>query len=171
MIANVLLVIGTTIFVLTALDILLSDTQKKSFSDWCTRAWNRLDDFKNATWVHPAVARLRWWSVIILFTIGVPALIVLEVFQTRSELDIFKHWFEGNSEDAVRKVILDFWEIVQLTVGLCVAVWSPFIALYAALGTLSAVELITRRVAEHPKRPMMAAGLLASATAAVIKLF
>jgi hypothetical protein len=82
------------------------------------------------------------------------------------------HWLFGGDSTAQFTDIFGSafyfakWAGLVLVVGL-----SPVVVLYLALGALAIIELVMRRLAEHPKGPIIAVSLIVSSIAAVIKSF
>jgi len=169
MIANLLFVSAASLLVLTILDVFLSDAQKKAISDWTTNAWYFLDGERTRFMKRPLVGFIVLLTIIAICCTAV----VLFVIRIVSEFQIFYTmfgWLFGWSTSGQVKEML--WYGVYLSgvfLLTMLAVLSPILLLYLALGALFAFELIMRRLAEHPKGPIIGIGLVVTAIAGLLK--
>jgi hypothetical protein len=179
MITDVVLICSVGTFCLALLDLLLSDGQKAKIGHWATKAWDFLDAVKRWLSRSPRVREGRRSIVrhlvgnllYLLVALLVAAPLFWAFWPTVADGTYGTIWDHGPNSwveilgFACFTVLCIFFEAFLAFFG-----WGLLAALYClSLGLFLFIELILRRIAEHPKGPIIAASAGLAALAAVLK--
>ena len=179
MIANVFLISSVAIFALAMLDLLLSSPQKAAIGHFTTKVWDQLDRLKRRLSKSPelrsGVTSLKYTIFFNLISIVIGLLIIAGV--------VFAVAYIGLPEDVDDPAWTSGPMVVLLVVGViailllldCFFEFLFFsgVALlyYFTLTAFLFVELLVRRIAEHPKGPIIAVSATLAAFIAFMKAY
>jgi hypothetical protein len=165
-IADIIFTASVLVFVMTILDLLLSENQKAVVGLWLTRAWNWVDEIKAK---QLRVAR-SWYSKFwpwvkgcFLFALGLEFLCqIVDIFllpiSLPSEFELPRYW-----------VIFGLLTFAALLPMVLAGVALVFI--YILYWIISSLEFFVRRMAEQSKGPLVVLSVISGGLITLLKAF
>jgi hypothetical protein len=186
MLSNSLILLSTMAFCLTALSVLLSESQQSRLVDWNVRAWAAIDGlrehlktkrlFKIVLEEPPPSTALGTVACFVGRLVSISLFGGFCVLGTCAFLGAILYHQDAPSLEPRTACLIWLYGAIVLTglFGLFESIrmylWSVCAVLAASvLVSLLIVEFFVRRIAEHPKGPIIALGLLAAATISLLK--
>jgi len=186
MVSNSLILLSTTAFCLTALSVLLSESQQRRIIDWNVRVWAAIDGFREYLKTKRLFKMVLEESVpstalgtVACFVgglVGVSISAVFVLLGTSALLGAISYHQDSTSVEPRSALLLWLYGAIALTAlfGLFQSIFMWLLSVGAVIAactlvSLLIIEFLLRRLAEHAKGPIIALGLLAAATISLLK--
>jgi hypothetical protein len=183
-----LILISATVFCLTILSVLLSESEQRRIVNWNLRAWAAIDEFRTYLGTKYLFKIVLEDSppTTVLAAIGcfVGGVLAIGIFGTLLALSVcaLLGAFVVNDcatpLDTRTALLVWLYGCIALTtlLGLFQGILMSLLSMMAVVAAcilvvLSIVELFARRLAEHPRGPIIALGLIVAAALSLLKAF